>query len=149
MGPAIPIPLAAPRRYRFPRPLASGVSSFPSPPASPGRVGGVPAPSPLLNPADLARLSADGRSKSSGRGFLLGASSPAAHAQVGHLLDGAEESVQAGQEAITRRPFKVALQSFPSTSGGPRSSAKGPLASVTGYDLLQRSFTPAELLGEL
>ena len=104
-------------------------------------------PSPLLNPADLARLSADGRSKSSARGFLLGASSPAAHAQVGHLLDGAEEPVQAGQEAITRRPFKVALQSFPSTSGGPRSSAKGPLASATGYDLLQRSFTPAELLG--
>ena len=104
-------------------------------------------PSPLLNPADLARLSPDARSKSSARGFLLGASSPAAHAQVGHLLDGADESVQAGQDAITRRPFKVALQSFPSTSGGNRSSANGPLASATGYDLLQRSFTPAELLG--
>ena len=104
-------------------------------------------PSPLLNPADLARLSPDGRTKSSARGFLLGASSPAAHAQVGHLLDGADESVQAGQDAITRRPFKVALQSFPATSGAPRSPAKGSLASVTGYDLLQRSFTPAELLG--
>ena len=104
-------------------------------------------PSPLLNPADLARLAPDGRSRSPVRGFLLGASSPAAHAQVGHLLDGADESVQAGQDAITRRPFKVALQSFPSTSGGNRSSANGPLASATGYDLLQRSFTPAELLG--
>jgi hypothetical protein len=104
-------------------------------------------PSPLLNPADLARLSTASRSKSSARGFLLGASSPAAHAQVGQLLDGAEESVQAGQDAIARRPFKVGLQSFSSTSGGPRSSANGHLARATGYDLLQRSFTPAELLG--
>jgi len=104
-------------------------------------------PSPLLNPADLAPLSPPARSKSSARGFLLGASSPAAHAQVGHLLDGAEDSVQAGQDVITRRPFKIGLQSSPSTSGGPRSSAGGHLASGTGYDLLQRSFTPAELLG--
>jgi hypothetical protein len=104
-------------------------------------------PSPLLNPADLARLSSPALSKSSARGFLLGASSPAAHARVGHLLDGAQDSVQAGQDVITRRPFKVGLQSFPPTSAGRRSSANGHLASATGYDLLQRSFTPAELLG--
>jgi len=107
-------------------------------------------PPPLLNPADPARLSPGPRSNSSARGFLLGASSPAAHAQVGQLLDGADESVQIGQigqDPITRRPFKVALQSFPSTSGGSQSSANGQLASATGYDLLQRSFTPAELLG--
>jgi len=104
-------------------------------------------PSPLLNPADLARLSPAARSKSSARGFLLGASSPAAHARVGHLLDGAEDSVQAGQDALTRRPFNAGLQSFPSSSGGRGSSANGHLASATGYDLLQRSFTPAELLG--
>ena len=48
---------------------------------------------------------------------------------------------------MTRRPFKVALQSFPPTSGGSRSLANGHLASASGYDLLQRSFTPAELLG--
>jgi len=104
-------------------------------------------PSPLLNPADLAPLSPDARSKSSARGFLLGASSPAAHAQEGHLIDGTDGSIQAGQDAITRRPFKAALQSFPTTSGGSSSSAKGHLASASGYDLLQRSFTPAELLG--
>jgi hypothetical protein len=104
-------------------------------------------PSPLLNPSDLAPSPSDPRSKISARGFLLGASSPAAHAQVGHLLDRYDESVQAGQDAMTRRPIKVALQTFPSTSGGSRSSAKGHLASASGYDLLQRSFTPAELLG--
>ena len=104
-------------------------------------------PSPLLNPGDLAPLSPDARSKSSARGFLLGASSPAAHAQVGHLLDGADEPVQAGQAAMTSRPFKVALQSLPPTSGGSRFLANGHLASASGYDLLQRSFTPAELLG--
>jgi hypothetical protein len=104
-------------------------------------------PSPLLNPSDLAPLPSDPRSKISARGFLLGASSPAAHAQVGHILDRDDESVHAGQDAMTRRPFKVALQSFPSTSAGSRSSANGHLASASGYDLLQRSFTPAELLG--
>ncbi len=104
-------------------------------------------PPPLLNPVDPARLSPAARSNSSARGFLLGASSPAAHAQVGHLVDGVHESVQIGQDAITRRPFKVAFQSSPSTSGGSRSSANGQLASATGYDMLQRSFTPAELLG--
>jgi hypothetical protein len=104
-------------------------------------------PSPLLNPSDLAPLSSDARSKVSARGFLLGASSPAAHAQVGHILDSDDESVQADQNEMTRRPFKVALQSFTTTSGGSRSSANGRLASASGYDLLQRSFTPAELLG--
>ena len=104
-------------------------------------------PSPLLNPSDLAPLSSDARSKVSARGFLLGASSPAAHAQVGHILDSDDESVQADQNEMTRRPFKVALQSFTTTSGGSRSSASGHLASASGYDLLQRSFTPAELLG--
>ena len=104
-------------------------------------------PSPLLNPSDLAPLPSDPRSKISARGFLLGASSPAAHAQVGHILDRDDESVHAGQDAMTRRPFKVALQSVPSTSAGSRSSANGHLASASGYDLLQRSFTPAELLG--
>jgi len=103
--------------------------------------------SPLLNPSDLAPLSSDARSKVSARGFLLGASSPAAHAQVGHILDSDDESVQADQNEMTRRPFKVALQSFTTTSGGSRSSANGRLASASGYDLLQRSFTPAELLG--
>ena len=104
-------------------------------------------PSPLLNPADLAPLSPDARSKISAGGFLLGASSPSAQAQVGHLLDRADEAFQAGQNAMTRRPFKVALQSFASTSGGSGSSANRHLASASGYDLLQRSFTPAELLG--
>jgi hypothetical protein len=104
-------------------------------------------PSPLLNPADLAPLSPDARSKISARGFLLGASSPSAQAQVGHLLDGADESSQAGQDAMSRRPFKVALQSFASSSGGSGSSANRHLVSASGYDLLQRSFTPAELLG--
>ena len=46
-------------------------------------------PAPLLNPAALDSISHDARSKIPASGVLLGASSPAAHAQVGHLLDGA------------------------------------------------------------
>ena len=104
-------------------------------------------PTLLLNPAAQPPLSPDARSKAFARGVLLGASSPAAHAQVGHLLDGTEGAVPSSQAEMTRRPFKFALQAPSSTSDGSRSSANGPLASASGYDLLQRSFTPAELLG--
>jgi hypothetical protein len=104
-------------------------------------------PAPLLNPAALDSLSHDARSKIPASGVLLGASSPAAHAQVGHLLDGAGESVPIGQATLTRRPFKFALQAPSPSSAGTRPSAIGPLTSASGYDLLQRSFTPAELLG--
>lgn len=104
-------------------------------------------PAPLLNPTDLAALSPDARSKTSASGVLLGASSPAAHAQVGHLVDGGEEAVTAGQPTMTPRPFKFVLQASPSSPGWSRPLANGPFARASGYDLLQRSFTPAELLG--
>jgi hypothetical protein len=104
-------------------------------------------PTLLLNPAALAPLTTAARSKTSASGVLLGASSPANHAQVGHLLDGADEAVPVVQAAMTRRPFNFALQVPSPTSGVARSSATGPLASASGYDLIQRSFTPAELLG--
>jgi hypothetical protein len=103
-------------------------------------------PIPLVNPADLAPLSPEARSKASAAGVLLGASSPAAHAHVGQLLDGAEEAVPVGPAAMTRRPFQFALQTSTPTRAS-RSPALGPLASASRYDLLQRSFTPAELLG--
>jgi len=104
-------------------------------------------PTLLPNPDDLAPHSPDGRFKTSASGVLLGASSPATHAQVGHILDGADEAVPVGQAAMTNRPFNFALQAPSPTPGGARSAATGPLASASGYDLLQRSFTPAELLG--
>ena len=103
-----------------------------------------------LNPAELAPLSPDARSKTAAPLVLLGASSPAAHAQLGHLLDGADAAdggVPLGRSAIARRPSKFAVPDLAPSSGGARSSVIGPLASASGYDLLQRSFTPAELLG--
>jgi len=100
-----------------------------------------------LNPAELAPLSPDVRSKAAAPGVLLGASSPAAHAQLGHLLDGADGAAPLGQSAIARLPSKFAVQDLAPSSGGARSSVIGSLASASGYDLLQRSFTPAELLG--
>ncbi len=107
----------------------------------------LPAP-PLQNPSSSDDFALAGRSKTPDSGVLLGASSPAAHAQVGQLLDGSEKAISVGQATTTRRAFKFALQApSPSLLVGSRSSAVGPLASASGYDLLQRSFTPAELLG--
>jgi hypothetical protein len=105
-------------------------------------------PVALLNPAALDPLSVDVRSRTPASAVLLGASSPAAHARLGQLLDGAEEVVPVDPARMTQRPFKFALQApSPSLVVRSRSSAVGPLASASGYDLLQRSFTPAELLG--
>lgn len=102
---------------------------------------------PLLNPDDLASLSRDTRSRTSAQGVLLGASSPAAHAQLGHLLDGLAEASPVRETEVTTRPVNLALQAPAPTSGAARSQALGTLASASGYDLVQRSFTPAELLG--
>lgn len=104
-------------------------------------------PAPSLNPVAVAPSSLDTRAKASAGGVLLGASSPAAHAQVGHLLDRAVQYVSVGEAAVNGRPSKLVLQASSHSSGLPRPSAMGALASASGYDLLQRSFTPAELLG--
>jgi len=103
-------------------------------------------PAPLVNPAQGAAIPLEARSPSAA-GVLLGASSPAAHARVGHLLDGSAEPIPVGPAAMTQRPFRFSLQAPPSDASGTRAPAVGPLASASRYDLLQRSFTPAELLG--
>jgi hypothetical protein len=103
-------------------------------------------PAPLVNPAQAPAIALETRSPSA-TGVLLGASSPAAHAREGHLLDGAEEAIPVGPAAMTQRPFRFSLQAPSSDASGTRTPAVGPLASASRYDLLQRSFTPAELLG--
>jgi len=104
-------------------------------------------PAPLVNPDERSPLSREALSSTSASGVLLGASSPAAHAQVGHLLDPAEQVAPVGQAAMTQRPFRFAMAAASPYASGTRSSAVAPLASASRYDLLQRSFTPAELLG--
>ena len=103
-------------------------------------------PAPLVNSANGASLGLEARSTSA-TGVLLGVSSPAAHARAGHLLDGAGEAIPVGQAALTQRPFHFALQAPSPKTTETRAPALGPLASASRYDLLQRSFTPAELLG--
>jgi len=104
-------------------------------------------PAPLVNSPDPSPLSREGLSNHSTTGVLLGSSSPAAHAHIGQLLDPVEKVVPIGQAAMTQRPFRFAMQTPTPHAGGIRSPEVGPLASASRYDLLQRSFTPAELLG--
>ena len=104
-------------------------------------------PAPLVNPPDASTLSREGLSHHSTTGVLLGSSSPAAHAQIGQLLDPVEKVVPIGQAEMTQRPFRFAMPTPTQPAGGIRSPGVGPLASASRYDLLQRSFTPAELLG--
>lgn len=104
-------------------------------------------PAPLVNPVERSPLSREAQSNTSASGVLLGASSPAAHAQVGHLLDPAEQVAPVGQYVMTQRPFKFATPTASPHASGTPSPVVAPLASASRYDLLQRSFTPAELLG--
>ncbi len=106
----------------------------------------LPTP-PLASPADLDRPSLGSASPGSSAGVLLGASATAGPVRVGHLVDGGESPVPGANEPMPRRPL-ASLSRAPSVfSARTLTSTVGPLASASRYDLLQRSFTPSELLG--
>jgi hypothetical protein len=99
-----------------------------------------------VTPRAVVRPSLGSGSSASSAGVLLGASASMPSVQVGHLVDGVESPPSPGNAPMQRRP-SGSLSGVSTDSARTLASAVGSLASGSRYDLLQRSFTPSELLG--